>query len=76
MVIVLKVILINVESKSIDSLEMRKNYAMGVKNYYELNSQTYRNPHFEGVKKSLFEFLKIFLNSNDINDFVDLSCGS
>lgn len=55
---------------------MRKNYAMGVKNYYELNSQTYRNPHFEGVKKSLFEFLKIFLNSNDINDFVDLSCGS
>ncbi|EIM21700.1 hypothetical protein WALSEDRAFT_68952 [Wallemia mellicola CBS 633.66] len=52
---------------------MRKNYEQGVDNYYKQVHNSYRNPHFYGITKTLNKFLSTFPKPSSI---VDLSCGS
>ena len=51
---------------------MRKNYEQGVDNYYKQVHNSYRNPHFYGITKTLNKFLSTFPKPSSI---VDLSCG-
>ena len=60
---------------------MRQNYNNhGVEQYYQLLSSSYRNPHFEGVRISLFKvFSRLYHQATSTDEdwgFLDLAAGS
>ncbi|GAA5928211.1 uncharacterized protein JCM15063_003821 [Sporobolomyces koalae] len=58
---------------------MRKNYnSFGVENYYNLVQESYRNPHFPGLKKCLAQLLDVYVAKEKPSSIkvLDLAAGS
>ncbi|GAA5967925.1 hypothetical protein JCM3765_001790 [Sporobolomyces pararoseus] len=58
---------------------MRENYnSFGVENYYNLVQESYRNPHFPGLKKCLSQLMDTYVAKEQPNSIkvLDLAAGS
>ncbi|GAA5907131.1 hypothetical protein JCM5296_003465 [Sporobolomyces johnsonii] len=60
------------------SHSMRENYQLGVENYYKIVQESYRNPHFPGLKRVLAQLMDTYVAQEKPTSIkvLDLAAGS
>ncbi|GAA5973399.1 hypothetical protein JCM21900_004911 [Sporobolomyces salmonicolor] len=60
------------------SHSMRENYQLGVENYYKIVQESYRNPHFPGLKRVLAQLMDTYVENEKPTSIkvLDLAAGS